>query len=195
MTKTKIRRQIRAQRDALLPEARAAASAEIQRRLFEFEPFASAGTVLLYASMPDEVDTHPMIERALAQGKQVGLPVAVVAERRLIFRRVTDPQRELVAVPPFGIPEPVADCPELPLAEAAVVIVPGVAFDRCGHRLGYGAGFYDRFLDLVPMACRIGLALELQLLDELPIGSHDRPVYWIVTERQTLRCCPPPATG
>jgi len=171
------------------------ASAEIQRRLFEFDPFAQATTVLFYASTPGEVETMPMIERALAEGKQVGLPVAVAAEHKLIFRRVTDPERQLAPVPPYGIPEPTPACPELPLPEAAMVIVPGIAFNTSGYRIGYGAGFYDRFLDLAPLACRIGLALELQLHDEIPVGSHDRPVYWIITEKRKLRCHPQLHTG
>ena len=103
--------------------------------------------------------------------------------------RITDPGRDLL--PGYkGIPEPdpkLAHARSIPATQLEVVIVPGAVFDRRGYRLGYGGGYYDRFLALeAPQALRIGLCFDLQLVDQLPEEAHDVPMDWLVTEQESL---------
>ncbi len=190
--KAALRRRMRAWRDALGPEELARASAAVARRLFSLRSFRAARTVLFYVSFRSEVDTVPMIRRAIALGKAVCAPQTLDAGGCLVPRRVADPDRDLV--PGFsGIPEPdPARAEEVPPGEIDVVVVPGLAFDRRGYRLGYGRGFYDRFLAALPAGTwRIGLCLEGQVVDALPRDPWDVPMHRVVTEARVIRCAAP----
>ena len=149
--------------------------------------FRDAKTVFVYSSVHSEVQTQPIIRAAWRAGKRVALPVSVKKERRLVFRLASDLEADLLPGM-MRIPEPKASCPRMNLEEAECIVVPGIAFDRRGHRIGYGAGFYDRFLRQVPRAPRIGLAFEVQLVASVPHADHDQHMNFIVTERRAIRC-------
>lgn len=135
-------------------------------RLEQDPLFLSAGTVLLYWSMPEEVDTHALIRRWAAR-KRIVLPR--VCGQTLELRQY-DPER---MVPGYrGILEPSADALVVPDAEIELAVVPGLAFDLAGHRLGRGKGYYDRLLPRLRCP-RLGLAFPCQILDEVPIEPHD----------------------
>lgn len=181
-----LRRQTMAERDALAPEARAAAGAAIVARVLALPSFAAARSLLLTLAFRSEWDTLPLVRAAIAAGKSVVVPRVDIATRMLGLHALADPARD-IAPGHQGIPEPLPHCP--PMAPSGVdwVLVPGVAFDREGRRLGYGGGYYDRLLPLLrPGLPRVAGAFDLQIVDRVPTGPHDTTVDMIVTETQTI---------
>ena len=167
-----------------------ARSAAIQERLFEFHPFRLADCVLFFMQVRREVRTEPMIHEALALGKRIGLPVTHVEDGSLEFREVTDLERDLEATGALDIPEPRDHCRSIPPAAVDLVVAPGVGFDQRGYRIGYGRGFYDRFLPTVPRACKAAVCFELQLIDAVPDLPGDVALDWLITDRRIIRCGP-----
>lgn len=184
--KLAVRRRVLAARDALSADFRVAAAQAIADRLAALSSFARARAVLLTLAFRSEWDTLPLVRAALAGGKVVAVPRVNAATRMLELYAVTDPERDVM--PGFqGIPEPHSHC--APVAPAAIdwVLVPGVAFDAAGRRLGYGGGYYDRLLPLFPpAAARVAGAFDLQIVDRVPAAPHDLTVGAIVTETRTL---------
>jgi 5-formyltetrahydrofolate cyclo-ligase len=146
-----------------------------------------AHTLFTYVNFQSEVETMGLIRRWLAEEKRVTVPLTVAAESRLEAYRITDPERDLH--PGYcRIPEPDPSLAPLIAAETIeVIILPGSCFDEHGGRLGYGGGFYDRFIaQQAPTAMRIGLAFELQVTDNLPLLAHDQRLHVLVTEERVL---------
>lgn len=185
-SKVHLRERILSLRKRLSPEDREAKGLRIAGRLEELWEFRQAKTVLAYASFRSEVPTGMIIRKMLEQGKRVLLPVAEVKEHRLLPIEVRGMED---LVPGYaGIPEPRNATQPVPREEIELVLVPGVAFDLDGHRLGYGLGFYDRFLaDLKASLPKIGLAYEVQILERLPAKDHDLPLTAIITEERIIR--------
>lgn len=134
--------------------------------------YAAAASVMAFVGSKGEPDTDPLFARLRADGKRLLLPR--VEDGRIV---VCDGDGEM-AVSRFGIPEPTGQA--LPVAEIGFVLVPGLAFTATGHRLGYGAGFYDRFLPTLscPFA---GVCFAEQLVDELPVEPHDVAVQQVIS--------------
>jgi 5-formyltetrahydrofolate cyclo-ligase len=184
--KTHVRAQMLAARAQLSAAQRAQASAAIRQRLEDLPELRGARTLLGYAAFGAEVDLDPWLERLLASGIGVFLPW--VDGERLGIARVTDLDTDLVPGC-RGVREPraIGRRPARPDRLDAVVI-PGVAFDRHGGRLGYGGGHFDRLLTaLNPHTSVVGIAFELQLVETVPIAPHDRPVDLVVTESTVYR--------
>jgi 5-formyltetrahydrofolate cyclo-ligase len=154
----------------------------IKEKLFALTEFVSARFVMFYVSKDGEVETDSMIRRALAIGKKVAVPITMVEERKIVASQVIDVDKEL-SPGPFGILQPSEPfIRHIPPGELDLVVVPGVAFDKAGNRLGRGAGYYDRFLkNLSGRIPLIGIAFDFQLLDELPVSLHDIPVNKVIT--------------
>lgn len=148
----------------------------------ELPVFQKAVTILFYCSFKGEVNTFPLIEKAIALKKRVAVPF-IQKEIKQISIMLIESTKDLISGS-YGIPEPrydaanVLECSDLDLA-----IVPGVAFDKANNRLGRGAGFYDRFLSELPSTIPvIGLAYDFQLVSELPgLEPHDRPVSRVIS--------------
>lgn len=158
-------------------------SIAIKDKLFSSGEFKSARTILFYASFDGEVDTWEMMQQAKRQGKAVLLPVIVKSQKQIIPSRVLDFDLEL-EIGPYGIKQPTKSyLRPIPLEDIDLVVVPAVAFDKKGNRLGRGEGYYDRLLaQLPPYIPTVGLAFAFQILDELPqVTSHDRPVKKVIT--------------
>ena len=179
------RQAMMAARDALPAAARLAASAAITARIAALPSFIAARTVLLTLPFRSEWDTLPLVEEALAAGKTVAAPRVNRATRMLDLHSLSESARALLPGA-FGIPEPAATADRVPPESVEWVLVPGVAFDRTGRRLGYGGGYYDRLLPLLGRATRVAGAFDLQLVDRVPWAPHDVCVDVIVTESQTL---------
>jgi 5-formyltetrahydrofolate cyclo-ligase len=195
-----LRKEKRALRDALLamrnrldPEMRAHASQAIATGIESLDDYRRAGVVLLTLPFRSEWNASLTAARAIATGKIVAAPRVDPAARMLRPLRIVDLGRDIEAGYQ-GIPEPRATCPPVALEAFDWVLVPGVAFDTAGHRLGYGGGYYDRLLPLLPgSARRIAGAFEAQLIDRVPAAPHDVGVDCIVTEQRIIQCARPAA--
>lgn len=181
MPKSSIRRAMLTRRDAMLPAAVAALSETIAVRLAALDAFTSAATVALYRSARSEVATAEIFAVAQSAGKRVVYPR--MHGDTLEFVAVEDPAT--MTAGRYGIFEPACG-PVLPLSSVDLVVLPGVAFDRRGIRLGYGKGCYDRALAVAAWPTLVGLAYDFQLVETLPAEGHDIPVDIIVTEKETL---------
>jgi 5-formyltetrahydrofolate cyclo-ligase len=176
--KRALRRQARALRDGLSSGERERMSEEVAGNVLALPAVADATTVMAFSSFGSEVDTGPILERLERDGRRVALPR--VEGRHIVA--VAYHSGDRVRPTSFGATEP-AGGEEVTPEEIDVVIVPGLAFDRSGHRVGYGRGFYDRFLTaLRPDALTIGICFSVQLVDEVPHGRGDRPVDLVMTE-------------
>ena len=180
--KARIRRSVLAERDALLPDVRIGWGERIGGRFLDLPEVGVAKTVMVFSSFGSEVPTGPLVERLRALGIVVALPRIEGTDLVAAPFVPGDPVRTTT----FGAIEPVA--PEVIDPEALDVVgVPGVVFDRQGRRVGYGGGYYDRFLRGLP-AFTVGVAFGFQVIDgPLPTGNFDLPVQAIVTEQETIR--------
>lgn len=165
-------------------------SVKIQKRLFSLPEFEQAKIVSFYVAKENEVQTEQMIKDAIRMGKRVLVPITDKQSGRLVFSELRDYDAEL-ELGAFGVLEPKPEYRRIVSpAETEVIVVPGVAFDTYGHRLGHGKGYYDRFLREVFSAKSnvpsVGLAFEFQILKECPHTHGDVPVYKIVTEKRVI---------
>ncbi|MBI3417157.1 MAG: 5-formyltetrahydrofolate cyclo-ligase [Verrucomicrobia bacterium] len=158
---------------------RASMSRQACAQLEHLTVWRDAGTILFYAPLADEVDIWPLIEAAFAKGKKVALPRFVPVRGAYEANRVADLNLDIHAGK-FGVREPAAHCPDVPLNQLDLVLVPGVAFAVDGRRLGRGQGFYDRLLADVRGA-KCGMAFEQQVVLEIPAEPHDQMVDYLVT--------------
>lgn len=171
------------------PATKAALDARILERLAGFGIYADAGLVLAYVSYGNEVDTRAVIESALASGKRVAVPRVLPHKHKMDFYEI-DGMDDL-AVGFKGILEPKRGF-RSPLGTVdllgSVCLVPGLVFDAAGHRIGYGGGYYDRFLQFYP-GDKIALARSTQVSSNpLPTESRDVPVDFIVTDYGVWNC-------
>ncbi|MBR1783820.1 MAG: 5-formyltetrahydrofolate cyclo-ligase [Bacteroidales bacterium] len=168
MDKAAVRKAMREAKRALPPDEKTRRSEQVMQRVEQLDAFRRAGVVLLYWSMADEVQTHSFVERWHTR-KTLLLPCVDGDDLRL--RRYTGPQC-MRPGEQFGIGEPTG--PEwTDLGAVQMIVVPGVAFDREGNRMGRGRGFYDRLLKGTPAAVKVGVAYGFQLLDSIPTEPHD----------------------
>ena len=185
MTKAQARRLIRERVARLRPEDRQAKSLRIARSVLALPEVRAAQVVMAFLSLPDEVDTEPLIRGLRQAGKSVAVPHTDLGSGQIVPVRL-EPGAELCPAA-LRVPEP-ADREEVPVGELDVVVVPGRAFDREGQRLGRGRGFYDRFLARSECgALRLAVAYGCQVLEALPHGPQDVPVDLLVTEDEVLR--------
>ena len=180
--KQAMRARVAALRDALDPAWRAQASEALVQRIATLPSFVAARTVLLTAPFRSEWNARPLIERALVEGKTVALPRVDEPARMLVLCRIRDVARDIM-LGWRGLPEPVPGCTHVPVEAIDWVLVPGVAFDRGGARIGYGGGYYDRLLPLLPASApRVAGAFSVQIVDEVPAAPHDITMDTVVTE-------------
>ena len=184
--KRALRAGVLAAREALDPAARAAGSRAIASRLAALPAFDGAVTVLATLPFGSEWDVRLLAQAALDRGKRLVLPRVDAAARVLVLHRVADLDSDVVRG--FrDIPEPSPHLPTVRPADVDCVLVPGVAFDDDGRRLGYGGGYYDRLLpQLRPGVPRIAGAFDVQIVDRVPTGDHDVAVDLVVTPTRTF---------
>jgi 5-formyltetrahydrofolate cyclo-ligase len=187
--RNRIRRQFLAQRDALPLAERATWSERIIQSLVSLPIFQVKHFFFIYCHFRSEVETTILINSCWAQEKTVSVPLSQPEHSQMLAIILTETGHDLA--PGYkGIPEPLPPWePDrfMPPTSIDVAIIPGAVFDRCGHRLGYGGGFYDRFLaQAAPQAIRIGLAFSCQVVDQLPSLAHDVPMDLVITEQEVL---------
>jgi len=182
MPKKSIREQILARRKHLSDEVCLRDSLLAQERLMATSEFASAGAVALYSPIWNELFTEEVGREALKRGKRVAYPR--VSNQGLEFVEIE--ARSELTPGAYGILEPTG-CKILPVASIDMIVVPGVAFDIRGGRLGYGKGFYDRVLHRRMAGRLVGLCYELQVVEHLPIETHDVLMDLVITERRIVR--------
>ncbi len=171
MDKTELRREIRARKRAMTEEEIETRSAKLAQLFFASEAYQKAKTIYGYLPYNQEVRTVPMLERALKDGKKVAVPKVYSDEMKFLYLD----DLNAVVKGYAGIPEPIADEP-VAQDETALVLMPGLAFDPQGHRIGYGGGFYDKFLAAEPNHPTLALCYEFQMLPRLDVEDHDIPV-------------------
>ena len=172
MDKKELRRYIREQKRHFTPQQLGEMSLSIMSSLLSHSQIQKADSVLMYHSLLDEVDTRSALDQLLAMGKKVLLP-KVVSETEMTIHEYTG-QDSLQPSEPYGILEPTT--PELSIVNcqlSIVIVVPGMAFDKHGHRLGRGKGYYDRFLSRIPNIYKIGVCFPFQLIDNVPSEPTD----------------------
>ena len=180
--KSEIRKQVLARRDALSAAARKSCSTLITKRLLVLDAYRSASCVMAYVTFGSEFETGDFIADLLAHGKKLVLPRVERGSRVLTLHEVQDPLLQLEAGV-WGIRQPRADCPVAAASQVDFVLVPGVAFTERCERLGYGGGFYDRFIGgLASRPALIAAAYSLQLVPALPLSKSDQRVERVVTE-------------
>ena len=162
-------------------------SNKIKNQLFELTEFIQAYTILFYVSYDNEVHTHQMIKDSLILVKNVIVPISKKDDRSLILSKLE--RWEDLESGSYGILEPRAEkIKEISIDEINLIIVPGVGFDKGGHRIGHGKGYYDNLLNKSNNALHIGLAFEIQIVKKIPIEQHDIPVDKIITEDRIINC-------
>lgn len=184
--KSKLRYDYLLIRDRLEPALRHAYSSAILSKIKKLEDYHDAKVVMFYLSYGSEVVTDAMINEVLADGKDVAVPV-IQNPGDGIMTAVKISHLEDCYEQVYGIRQPEFNEDEVvDKNDVDLIFVPGIVFDSYGYRIGYGKGYYDRWLDGTDIAKRVGLAYEVQLIDKLPNGKYDLPVGKILTEKRVI---------
>ena len=162
-------------------------SSIITQKILALDCIKKAKNIMLYLDFNNEVKTDELIVKLLSLGKTVSSPITIKEEKKLIPSQIID-LKDGVKIGAYGIREPKPECsPEVEVKDIDVVIVPAVAYDKDCYRLGYGGGFYDRFIErLREDAITVGIAFDLQIFDSVPKEDHDAQLDYIITESQIL---------
>lgn len=186
LAKQSLRGRVLAAREDLSPQVRAAEALSIRDRLTALPSFRHATCLLLTLPFRSEWDTRPLVDAALREGRRIAVPRVDREFRTLRLHAIENVDRDIV--PGYlGVPEPRPTLPAIHPVEVDWVLVPGVAFDAQGRRLGYGGGFFDRLLPLIAAeAPKIAGAFDVQIVDEVPAGPLDHRVDAIATATALL---------
>ena len=171
MDKKELRRQIRELKRAMTSEQIDAASARLGELILNCPQYKEAKTIYGYLPYNQEVRTVPMLEQAMREGKRVAVPKCYGDEMRFIYMDDLSKVEKGYA----NIPEPIADDPVAD-DKTALVLMPGMAFTKDGKRMGYGGGFYDKFLAAEPDHPTVALCYDFQMVEDLPTEDYDIPV-------------------
>jgi 5-formyltetrahydrofolate cyclo-ligase len=182
--KATLRKQVSAALKKISPEQRNADSEKIRSRLKEDASFREAGSVLFFAPLPEEVDLWPLLEETINSGKVVALPCFDADKQVYRSRRVKNLHVEILSGQ-FGIREPSIGCIEMSLDDLGLILVPGVAFDLRGNRLGRGKGFYDRLLENF-RGKKTGIAFDEQIVDAVPSENLDVRMDLLLTPTRSI---------
>lgn len=175
MDKKELRRLIREQKRTMTREQIDSASQRLAQLLFETDLYKNASVLYGYMPYNQEVNTLLILERALQDGKRVAVPKVYADKMNFIYLE----DLSQVAPSSMGIPEPIADEP-IARDERALVLMPGLAFDKAGNRMGYGGGYYDKFLAAEPTHPTVALCYDFQLVDTIPTDVYDIPVDLVI---------------
>lgn len=176
--KKELRKKLKTQRRNI--NDKPAADSKICNYLIESSIYKNADTILFYAALDDEINIDDCINNALSQGKKAALPVCLDDNGNMKFYYINSLND--IKTGHFGVREPDTDiCREVTNYNCSICIVPAIAYDKKGYRLGYGKGYYDRFLENFSFIS-VGLCYNELIMDALPIGEHDIPVDYMITQ-------------
>ena len=177
--KASLRAQVRAELKKMSPVERASASLQACARLEQQTLWRAAQSILFYAPLAGELDIWSLLVDALAAGKTILLPRFIPEQNLYVACRIKDAARDL-QTGQFGVREPLASCERNLLNHLDLILVPGIAFDLSGHRLGRGKGFYDRLLAVLS-GPTCGVAFDQQIVSHIPVEAHDLRLNCILT--------------
>ncbi|HTA76460.1 MAG TPA: 5-formyltetrahydrofolate cyclo-ligase [bacterium] len=184
--KSVYRQNMKDQKALVTPEAAEIAAHSIWNQLKEESFFKKAKRIAAFCSVGNEISTKLILEGVLSSGKELYLPKTDKGQTLVQFIGVKDLTKLVTG--PFEILEPSAGT-ALPPDQIDLILVPGLAFDARGHRLGYGQGYYDRYLPLLRPGCfTLGIAYSFQIIDKMPNAEHDIPVNAVLTDKYILLC-------
>lgn len=181
--RTEMVRKVEGYDDKLL----AAKTKAIEERLFEFANFLEARIALLYTPAPAEVNSHEIIKRSYMYNKIMVLPAFEPESHKITLMKVDDPDKDLVEGPRGNLEPDPKRCKGVPIDCLDIAIIPGLAMDEKGGRLGLGNGFYDRLIPDLPITTRkVGLIFEDQIVSMIPMESHDKHVDIVITDERII---------
>ena len=185
--KNSIRKEILKKRDDIPQKIKKEKNVLIKKKLFSLHEFINAEVLFFYASFRSEVETHTMIRESLEMAKRVLLPKVQVDGHRIKLYEIQDINE--LSPGYMGIPEPpFTNAYSISIDEANIIIIPGVAFDYSGNRLGYGGGYYDMLLaQKTKKAPIIALAYEEQLVEKVPSEPHDVKIDMLITDKRVIK--------
>jgi 5-formyltetrahydrofolate cyclo-ligase len=183
-----LRKKILALRDGISSDDLTLKSKSISEKIIAFKEIEMARNIFIYVNFRSEVITIPLINDLMNRDKVISVPKTYVEENRMDAIHIINMKEDLV--PGYrDILEPRPDLLQTNITEPQnidVIILPGSVFDERGGRMGYGGGYYDRFVEKIPFAVRIGLAFEEQVVAEAPLQPHDELLDYIVTEKRII---------
>jgi len=182
LTKKDTRRKCEAIRSAVPPEEKAVLDRLIERNLFSWEIFQQSKAVLCYVSFRSEISTERIMSRSIEAGKYVAVPRIDKRCSRMRFFLINKHGPSDLKSGMYGILEPSDSCEEVDYSDIDIVITPGLAFTLKGDRLGYGGGYYDRFLIQHPAITRCALTYDRLILGSLPVKENDVPIDYLISE-------------
>lgn len=187
MDKKEIRNIVMSRRKELSEVIKGDLDSAITRKFLGSEVYKRCKTIFIYISMNEEIYTKTIILKALEEGKKVCVPKIDMKDRTMKAIEIQS-LNEMIETPPFGILEPPTFDFKLDIGEIELIVVPGLAFDKNGGRVGYGGGYYDKFLSQPHKSKKIVLAYDFQVFENVPVEKHDVKVDYIITEKQVISC-------
>ena len=189
MDKKVLRKKMLEKRSQLSLEKIEEKSKIIANNLFNLNQYKKANFIFSFISFKDEVNTHEIIKKSISIGKRVGVPIPVPKTKELKVSELIDFDKEL-DLGFYNILTPKDKYIRIvPPKLVDLVLVPGVAFDKRGYRVGYGGGYYDRFFSNInENVIKIGLCYEMQIIPEVPKDPYDIPIDFILTEKEFIQC-------
>jgi 5-formyltetrahydrofolate cyclo-ligase len=188
LDKKALRKELLIKRENLTEEEILKKSNLIANSIYNSKVYRDAKTIMTYISFKNEVYTHNIIKKSIIENKKIVVPITIPETKELKISQVLDFNELEIGY--YNILTPKKEFLRyIDPKDIDLVLVPGVAFDKNGYRIGYGGGYYDRFLDkLRKDAIKIGLAFDLQLIDKVPKDNYDKSVDIIITENEIINC-------
>lgn len=184
-TKEGIRKYIIQKRDLIAIEVKKKWDDEIFSRVINNPFYKKAKTIFIFTSFGSEVDTHKLIDYGIKDGKIIGVPKVIKEKRKIEFFKIRG--FEDLKLGYYGILEPIETCEVLSSEEVDLILMPGLAFDKKGGRVGYGGGFYDRYLGAMERKVpKIAIAYDFQIIDNIPMNSLDIKIDGIITNEKVI---------
>ena len=187
--KEKLRKEILTKRKNLDMVKKEEMDRKILNKFYENKYYREAKSIFIYISYDSEINTRGIINKALKDNKKIYVPRTEFKTRFMDAVEITSLDNLIESK--YGILEPSVEEPHIEPNELDLIVVPGVAFDRNGGRMGYGAGFYDRYFnkiskDNIKKIVKLALAYDFQILEEVPMNEQDVPVSYIITEKEFI---------